>query len=106
MLVCPPDKECQKQGVEFVPACLLHKRKREAQMNGDQLKGTFWQPQSSDEEAALSDDSMTDLYPRKSSPAPARCPSAILALVAALTYPAVGTASPRASFSPVPVLPS
>lgn len=56
-------KECQKQGVEFVPACLLHKRKREAQMNGDQLKGTFWQPQSSDEEAALSDDSMTDLYP-------------------------------------------
>lgn len=60
-------EECQKQGVEYVPACLLHKRKRrEGQMNGDELPGQrtgFWEPASSDEGGALSDDSMTDLYP-------------------------------------------
>ncbi|XP_005408487.1 PREDICTED: surfeit locus protein 2 [Chinchilla lanigera] len=59
-------EECQKQGVEFVPACLLHKRRRGDQMNGDRppgLRDTFWQPESSDEETAQSDDSMTDLYP-------------------------------------------
>ncbi|KFO21507.1 surfeit locus protein 2 [Fukomys damarensis] len=59
-------EECQKQGVEFVPACLRHRRRREYQMDGDKPLGpkdTFWQPESSGEEAALSDDSMTDLYP-------------------------------------------
>ncbi|KAM6183860.1 surfeit locus protein 2 isoform 2-T2 [Erethizon dorsatum] len=58
-------EECQKQGMEFVPACLLHKRRREDHTNGDGPPGpgdTFWQPESSDE-AALSEDSMTDLYP-------------------------------------------
>lgn len=63
------DEECQKQGVEYVPACLLHKRKkREDQMDVDDLPGQrteFWEPTSSDEGGALSDDSMTDLYPRK-----------------------------------------
>uniref|UniRef100_A0A8C6HJK6 Surfeit gene 2 n=1 Tax=Mus spicilegus TaxID=10103 RepID=A0A8C6HJK6_MUSSI len=60
-------EECRKQGVEYVPACLLHKRKkREDQTNSDELPGQrtgFWEPASSDEEDALSDDSMTDLYP-------------------------------------------
>ncbi|XP_013201316.1 surfeit locus protein 2 isoform X1 [Microtus ochrogaster] len=60
-------EECQKQGVEYVPACLLHKkRKREDHMDGDGLPGqrtAFWEPASSDEGGSLSDDSMTDLYP-------------------------------------------
>lgn len=37
-------------------------------MNGDDLPGQrtgFWEPASSDEGSTLSDDSMTDLYPRK-----------------------------------------
>ncbi|XP_051023016.1 surfeit locus protein 2 [Acomys russatus] len=61
-------EECQKQGVEYVPACLLHKkRKKDDQMDRDELPGqrtAFWEPASSDEGGgALSDDSMTDLYP-------------------------------------------
>ncbi|XP_036039229.1 surfeit locus protein 2 [Onychomys torridus] len=60
-------EECQKQGVEYVPACLLHKRrKREDHMDGDGLPDqsrAFWEPASSDEGGSLSDDSMTDLYP-------------------------------------------
>ncbi|XP_028612890.1 surfeit locus protein 2 isoform X1 [Grammomys surdaster] len=59
-------EECQKQGVEYVPACLLHKKKWEDQMDSDELPGQrtgFWEPASSDEGGALSDDSMTDLYP-------------------------------------------
>ncbi|XP_037653326.1 surfeit locus protein 2 isoform X1 [Choloepus didactylus] len=62
-----PDEECQKQGVEFVPACLLHKRRRRGgPVDSDGLPGrgaAFWEPASSDEEGAQSDDSMTDLYP-------------------------------------------
>lgn len=67
---CLPDEECQKQGVEYVPACLLHKRKRkEDRMDGDgpsRPRAAFWEPESSDEDGAApsgSDDSMTDLYP-------------------------------------------
>ncbi|XP_019494884.1 PREDICTED: surfeit locus protein 2 isoform X2 [Hipposideros armiger] len=63
-------EECQKQGVEYVPACLLHKRKRkEDRMDGDgpsRPRAAFWEPESSDEDGAApsgSDDSMTDLYP-------------------------------------------
>ncbi|XP_006900686.1 PREDICTED: surfeit locus protein 2 [Elephantulus edwardii] len=60
-------EECQKQGVEYVPACLLHRRRRrEDQMDSNGLpgrKGDFWEPGSSDEGGAQSDDSMTDLYP-------------------------------------------
>ncbi|XP_074066887.1 surfeit locus protein 2 [Macrotis lagotis] len=59
-------EECQKQGVEYVPACLLQKRRRrEDLIDGDQQprkKEDFWKPESSDEEDQ-SDDSMTDLYP-------------------------------------------
>uniref|UniRef100_A0A8C5K6D8 Surfeit gene 2 n=1 Tax=Jaculus jaculus TaxID=51337 RepID=A0A8C5K6D8_JACJA len=59
-------EECKKQGVEYVPACLLHrKRKREDERDKDEPSGqrpAFWEPTSSDEEV-LSDDSMTDLYP-------------------------------------------
>ncbi|XP_048201700.1 surfeit locus protein 2 [Perognathus longimembris pacificus] len=58
-------EECQEQGVEFVPACLLHKRrKREDHTDGDRCgPSAFWEPASSDEGGTLSDDSMTDLYP-------------------------------------------
>lgn len=53
--------------MEYVPACLLHKkRKVESQVDGNQppgLREAFWEPPSSDEGGALSDDSMTDLYP-------------------------------------------
>lgn len=72
MLACLPDEECQKQGVEYVPACLLHKRKRkEDRMDGDgpsHPRAAFWEPESSDDDGAApsdSDDSMRDLYPRK-----------------------------------------
>lgn len=72
MLACLPDAECQEQGVEYVPACLLHKkRRREGQVDGDgqpRPREAFWEPESSDEDGAApsdSDDSMTDLYPRK-----------------------------------------
>ncbi|XP_016052138.1 PREDICTED: surfeit locus protein 2 [Miniopterus natalensis] len=63
-------EECQKQGVEYVPACLLHKRRRrEDQMDGDRpphLRAAFWEPESSDGDGTApsdSDDSMADLYP-------------------------------------------
>ncbi|KAM5328803.1 surfeit locus protein 2 isoform 2-T2 [Glossophaga mutica] len=62
--------ECQKQGVEFVPACLLHRRRRrEDQAGSDRprhLRAAFWEPKSSDDDGAAqhdSEDSMTDLYP-------------------------------------------
>lgn len=87
-LACSPDEECQKQGVEFVPTCLLHKRRRADQVDGDgppHPRAAFWEPESSDGDAAvLSDsDSMTDLYPGKWECAPLpvllaqlSCPSA------------------------------
>ncbi|XP_043326045.1 surfeit locus protein 2 isoform X2 [Cervus canadensis] len=61
-------EECQERGVEFVPACLLHKRRREDQQDGDgppRPREAFWEPPSSNDGAASSDsdDSMTDLYP-------------------------------------------
>lgn len=72
VLACLLDEECQKQGVEYVPACLLHKRKRkEDQRDGDgppRPRAAFWEPESSDDDSAApsdSDTSMTDLYPRK-----------------------------------------
>ncbi|XP_008069006.2 surfeit locus protein 2, partial [Carlito syrichta] len=59
-------EECQKQGVEYIPACLLHrKRKREDLVDGvrPRAREAFWEPTSSDEGGSASDDSMTDLYP-------------------------------------------
>lgn len=71
MLACA-DAECQKQGVEYVPACLLHKRRRrEDQMDSARPPGrraAFWEPESSHGDSTApsdSDDSMADLYPRK-----------------------------------------
>lgn len=76
------DAECQKQGVEYVPACLLHKRRRrEDQMDSDRpprRRPAFWEPESSDGDSTApsdSDDSMADLYPRKQDRAPCPHPS-------------------------------
>uniref|UniRef100_A0A8D0HA60 Surfeit 2 n=1 Tax=Sphenodon punctatus TaxID=8508 RepID=A0A8D0HA60_SPHPU len=63
-------EECQKEGVEYVPACLLQKKKRRRRQD-DQTDGSrtprrkreFWEPQSSEDEGDESDDSMSDLYP-------------------------------------------
>ncbi|XP_053774905.1 surfeit locus protein 2 [Desmodus rotundus] len=63
--------ECQKQGVEYVPARLLHKKRtREDQVdsNGPPWpRAAFWEPESSDDDNGAaqhnSDDSMADLYP-------------------------------------------
>ena len=63
----------------FVPACLLHKRKRREdrpESDGPARPGqAFWEPVSSDDGTAPSDsdDSMTDLYPRKLEGAPSPC---------------------------------
>ncbi|XP_012520147.1 PREDICTED: surfeit locus protein 2 [Propithecus coquereli] len=60
-------EDCEQQGLEFVPACLLHgRRRREDQRHSGgrpRPREAFWEPASSDEGGALSDDSMTDLYP-------------------------------------------
>ncbi|KAJ6651843.1 hypothetical protein lerEdw1_016439 [Lerista edwardsae] len=64
-------EECQKEGVDYVPACLLQKQRRRRQQEDDQgerskkpcRKGEFWEPPSSDEEGVETDDSMSDLYP-------------------------------------------
>ncbi|XP_061332877.1 surfeit locus protein 2 [Pezoporus flaviventris] len=75
-------EECQKEGVEYIPACLRQKQ-RWTQHSDDQMnrsrqpyrKEEFWEPQSSNEDGEETDDSMSDLYPsalfpRKSSAAP------------------------------------
>lgn len=58
--------------MEYVPACLLHKRRRrEDQTDSDRpprRRPAFWEPESSDGDGTApsdSDDSMADLYPRK-----------------------------------------
>ncbi|XP_051663809.1 surfeit locus protein 2 [Manacus candei] len=63
-------EECQREGVEYVPACLRQKKQR-AQHPDDQMNGSrkphrkeeFWEPKSSDEDGEETDDSMSDLYP-------------------------------------------
>ncbi|KAM4695913.1 surfeit locus protein 2 [Rhinophrynus dorsalis] len=58
-------EECQKQGVEYVPACLQHKNKQK-HSGGDRpagKKGEMWEPSMSDSEDSDSGDSMSDLYP-------------------------------------------
>lgn len=71
-LVLPPaDTECQVKGMEYVPACILQRRRKAGPMdtNGPpQPKAAFWEPVSSDDDGTAqsdSGDSMTDLYPRK-----------------------------------------
>ncbi|TFK02759.1 calsyntenin-3 [Platysternon megacephalum] len=61
-------EECQKEGVDYVPACLLQKRqrRRDDQAEGSRQprrKGEFWEPMSSEGEEDDTDDSMSDLYP-------------------------------------------
>ncbi|XP_030162387.1 surfeit locus protein 2 [Lynx canadensis] len=62
-------ERCQKQGAEYVAACLLHRRRRREDRvdgAGPPRRGeAFWEPSSGEDGAATSDsdDSMTDLYP-------------------------------------------
>uniref|UniRef100_A0A8D0DN18 Surfeit 2 n=1 Tax=Salvator merianae TaxID=96440 RepID=A0A8D0DN18_SALMN len=61
-------EECQKNGVEYVPACLMQKRRRRQHEEPDgsrqqRQKGGFWEPPLSDEDGSESEDSMSDLYP-------------------------------------------
>ncbi|NXH09779.1 SURF2 protein, partial [Bucco capensis] len=75
-------EQCQKEGVEYVPACLRQKKQQKPQHPDDQRNGSrkpyrkeeFWEPKSSDEDGEETDDSMSDLYP----PAlfPAKSPAA------------------------------
>uniref|UniRef100_A0A8C5SP61 Surfeit 2 n=1 Tax=Laticauda laticaudata TaxID=8630 RepID=A0A8C5SP61_LATLA len=62
-------EECQKEGLEYVPASLLHKRRRPRQETDNGLcerrgkpKGAFWEPPASDG-GSETDDSLSDLYP-------------------------------------------
>nr|XP_005990676.1 PREDICTED: surfeit locus protein 2 isoform X2 [Latimeria chalumnae] len=59
-------EECQRQGIEYVPACLLQKKRRKADLSDDDQKhgkkGGFWEPDQSDT-SDDTDDSMSDLYP-------------------------------------------
>ncbi|XP_032089182.1 surfeit locus protein 2 isoform X2 [Thamnophis elegans] len=63
-------EDCQKEGLEYVPACLLHKRRRPRQETDNGLcerrgkpRGAFWEPPASDEGGNETDDSLSDLYP-------------------------------------------
>lgn len=67
----PVDTECQVKGMEYVPACILQRRRKAGPVdtNGPpKPKAAFWEPVSSDDDGTAqsdSGDSMTDLYPRK-----------------------------------------
>lgn len=71
-------------------------------MDRDELPGQrtgFWEPASSDEGGALSDDSMTDLYPRKqaqSTPAHVS-PARFLAILLLATFPRKGMLLPSSA---------
>jgi len=63
-------EECQKQGVEFIPARLQQKRPKHVEEDsrhghGNSRKKTsgMWEPTSSEDEHSDSEDSMSDLYP-------------------------------------------
>uniref|UniRef100_A0A8C8R598 Surfeit 2 n=1 Tax=Pelusios castaneus TaxID=367368 RepID=A0A8C8R598_9SAUR len=61
-------EDCQKEGVEYIPACLLQKRRRrqDGQADGSRQRssqGEFWEPMSSEEDGDETDDSLSDLYP-------------------------------------------
>uniref|UniRef100_A0A670YBI4 Surfeit 2 n=1 Tax=Pseudonaja textilis TaxID=8673 RepID=A0A670YBI4_PSETE len=74
-------EECQKEGLEYVPASLLHKRRRPRQETDNGLcerrgkpKGAFWEPPASDEGGSETDDSLSDLYPAGLGFAVSLCP--------------------------------
>ncbi|XP_034260253.1 surfeit locus protein 2 [Pantherophis guttatus] len=63
-------EECQKEGLEYVPACLLHKRRRPRAETDNGVcerrvkpRGAFWEPPAGDEGGNETDDSLSDLYP-------------------------------------------
>ncbi|KAM5145458.1 surfeit locus protein 2-like [Mantella aurantiaca] len=59
------NEECQKLGVEFVPACLKNKGKQ-WKLGGEPSSGKkeqLWEPEESGGEDSDSGDSMSDLYP-------------------------------------------
>ncbi|XP_048368322.1 surfeit locus protein 2 isoform X1 [Sphaerodactylus townsendi] len=64
-------EDCQKEGVEYVPACLLRRQPRRQWHRNNQPNGSrqphqkreFWEPPPSDEDGEETDDSMSDLYP-------------------------------------------
>ncbi|XP_033845204.1 surfeit locus protein 2 [Periophthalmus magnuspinnatus] len=61
-------EECQKQGIEFVPARLKQKRPKDSEedvRHGHSSKrgNGMWEPTSSEGEHSDSEDSMSDLYP-------------------------------------------
>ncbi|XP_030317386.1 surfeit locus protein 2 [Calypte anna] len=60
-------EECQRAGLEFIPACLAQRQRRaqrpEEQRGGSRKEPEFWEPKSSDEDGEETDDSMSDLYP-------------------------------------------
>uniref|UniRef100_A0A6J0TPW4 Surfeit locus protein 2 isoform X2 n=1 Tax=Pogona vitticeps TaxID=103695 RepID=A0A6J0TPW4_9SAUR len=62
--------ECQREGVEYVPACLRQKQRRRRDQDHEaegsrppRRKGEFWEPPGSDENDSETDDSLSDLYP-------------------------------------------
>ncbi|XP_053329023.1 surfeit locus protein 2 [Spea bombifrons] len=56
-------EECQKQGVEYVPACLLQKKQQKrSDGDGPLRKKDMWEPPN-DSDDSDSGDSMSDLYP-------------------------------------------
>ncbi|KAM4889794.1 surfeit locus protein 2 isoform 4-T4 [Sylvia borin] len=68
-------EECQREGVEYIPACLRGKKQRaqhpDEQTNGSRQphrKEEFWEPKSSEEDGEETDDSMSDLYPQTDRP--------------------------------------
>ncbi|KAM4664799.1 surfeit locus protein 2 isoform 1-T1 [Discoglossus pictus] len=60
-------EECQKQGVEYVPACLKgkNKQKHSGRERPAGKKREMWEPAASNSEGSDSEDSMSDLYPNE-----------------------------------------
>lgn len=57
-------EECQKQGLEYVPACLQNKKKQQRHLEDERARGgEVWEAKDSHSEDSDSGDSMSDLYP-------------------------------------------
>ena len=69
----PIDEDCMREGIPFVPARLQNKRPKNHNMfeaeaprrRESKPKDEMWEPSSNDEDESDSEDSMSDLYPRK-----------------------------------------